>query len=190
MGQEARRYRRMAAFAVVAAVLLLGAAACGDDDSDGDGIEFRTPTPGETATVGGQQPPPAGSPTTPAEETESPPATESPGASPGGGGTEEAGTVLRVETTDDDPLAFDVEELTAPADTEVMVEYANNSSLPHNIHFFEGEDASAPSLAMTEIATGPDVVERVTFTTPAEPGNYYFQCDVHPTQMQGELVVE
>jgi plastocyanin len=30
----------------------------------------------------------------------------------------------------------------------------------------------------------------VQFTTPAQAGSYYFQCDVHPTQMFGHLVVK
>lgn len=182
MGSPRRTRGRAAAIGLLAGALLLGAAACGDDDSD-DEIEFRTPTPAETATVAGQQPPGAASPTTPG--TESPAATESPAGSPTG----EAVT-LRVESTDDDPLAFDVEELTAPAGVELTVEYANNSTQPHNIHFYQGDDADAPSIAMTEIETGPDVIERVTFTAPEEPGTYYFQCDVHPAQMNGDFVVQ
>ncbi|MCK9520721.1 MAG: plastocyanin/azurin family copper-binding protein [Dehalococcoidia bacterium] len=144
------------------ALALAGGIACGDADDGAIGtIEFRTPTPGAEATT------PAGSPN-----------------------GEATGPVLEIETTEDDPLAFSEDELRAPAATEITVEYTNNSPIPHNIHFFEGSNARAPSIAMTDIATGPNAIERVTFTTPDTPGSYFFHCDVHPVQMQGDLVVE
>jgi plastocyanin len=33
-------------------------------------------------------------------------------------------------------------------------------------------------------------VQRASFTVPSKPGRYYFQCDVHPTLMNGFLVVK
>jgi plastocyanin len=71
----------------------------------------------------------------------------------------------------------------------VTVRYLNDSDLPHNIAFFEGADATASRIAATEVVTGPGNLQEVTFTTPAEPGSYYFHCDVHPVQMQGTLEV-
>ena len=50
--------------------------------------------------------------------------------------------------------------------------------------------SSAPSLGKTDIATGPNALETMTFTAPSEPGTYYFWCDVHQTAMQGTYTVE
>jgi cytochrome c oxidase subunit II len=97
--------------------------------------------------------------------------------------------VLETDTTPDAPLAFNVTTLTAPAATEVTVNYLNDTNIPHNIAFFEGPDASAPRIAATEVETGPDNLQTVTFTTPSEPGSYFFHCDVHPVQMIGTLEV-
>lgn len=106
-----------------------------------------------------------------------------------GGGETSGGSGDVLEISTPEGSVFDKTTLTAPANTEVTVRYLNNSDLPHNIHFFLGEDASAESLASTEIEQGPDNLQEVTFTTPSEPGSYYFQCDAHPV-MSGELVVE
>jgi cytochrome c oxidase subunit II len=100
-----------------------------------------------------------------------------------------AGIVLETDTTPDAPLVFNVTTLTAPAATEVTVNYLNDTNIPHNIAFFEGPDASAPRIAATEVETGPANLQTVTFTTPAEPGSYFFHCDVHPVQMIGTLEV-
>ena len=97
-------------------------------------------------------------------------------------------TDLQVATPDEN-LAFSPSTLTAPAGTSVTVTYTNDSSMPHNIHFFDGPDANSPTLATTEVQTGPGVVQHVTFTTPTQPGTYYFQCDVHSDTMKGMLIV-
>lgn len=100
------------------------------------------------------------------------------------------GTVLEVATNQDNPLAFVPSTLEAPAATLVQVNYLNNSSLPHNINFFNGADNTSPSLGATEIVTGPNAPESVTFTTPEAPGSYYFWCDVHFQGMSGTLQVQ
>jgi len=57
-------------------------------------------------------------------------------------------------------------------------------------HLFDGPDASAATIATTKLKTGPHDIEQVSFTVPAKPGRYYFQCDSHPTIMNGYLVVK
>lgn len=96
---------------------------------------------------------------------------------------------LETVTNQDSPLAFVPAELEAPPATVVQVTYVNNSNLPHNIEFFDGPDATAESLGATEVVTGPDAPESVTFTTPDEPGAYYFWCEVHGDSMSGTLNV-
>jgi plastocyanin len=97
--------------------------------------------------------------------------------------------VLRNETTAEQSLEFTEDVLSAPPATPVTVEYLNDSAVVHNIAFYLGEDASAPLIAATELGTGPDNLQTTSFTTPEEPGSYYFHCDVHPTQMQGTLEI-
>jgi plastocyanin len=120
---------------------------------------------------------------------------ESPGASPGGSpaaspGGSPAGVVLDVSTEQATSLAFTPNTLSAPANTSVTVNYNNNSNVLHNIKFFNGPDSSAPVLGATEIVTGPNAIRSVSFTTPAQPGSYYFWCDVHVAGMVGTLQVQ
>jgi plastocyanin len=100
------------------------------------------------------------------------------------------GLTLDVVTEQASLLAFTPSTLTAPANTTVTVNYNNNSNQPHNIRFFNGADNTAPSLGATEIVTGPNALRSVTFTTPAQPGSYYFWCDTHFAAMSGTLQVQ
>lgn len=108
---------------------------------------------------------------------------------PSGGpsGSPGNGLVFDVVTTDADPLAFDPNVIEAQAATQITVNYLNDNTLQHNINFFAGPDSSAPSLGMTPVVTGPGALESVTFTTPDEPGDYLFWCDVHAQTMIGTL---
>lgn len=114
-----------------------------------------------------------------------PPASSSAPSQPAGS----PGLVLQVATNQDQPIAFDPAELSAPANTVVTVIYSNNSNLPHNINFFDGSDQNAPSLGATQVQTGPNVQDSITFTTPSQPGDYFFWCDVHTSAMTGTLHV-
>jgi plastocyanin len=89
------------------------------------------------------------------------------------------------------PLTFDTTTLMATAGAPVTVTFTNDSDLPHNWHVFDGPNSSAPSLAETQIMTGPGAVASVDFTAPTQPGNYFYWCDVHgPAMTTGNLVVE
>jgi cytochrome c oxidase subunit 2 len=124
------------------------------------------------------------------EETAATNATPTPAATPEPGATEApVGTVLGISTVAEDPLAFTSTTIEASAGETVTVEYLNDSSLPHNISFYEGPDASAPLIAKTEIFTGPDALGTVTFEAPTTPGSYFFMCNVHPIQMTGTFAV-
>jgi plastocyanin len=109
-------------------------------------------------------------------------------SSPSGSGG--AGTTVAVETTQDQPIAFNPKDFTVPAGASVTVNYMNNSNLPHNIHFFNGPDSSAPSLGASQTGTGPNDAQTATFTAPTQPGDYYFWCDVHQSAMSGTFHVQ
>jgi plastocyanin len=84
-------------------------------------------------------------------------------------------------------IAFDTEELEAAAGS-ITVEFDNrDGGVLHNMHFFWGDDADDETLAETELEAGP-IVQTLTFD--AEPGAYFYQCDVHPTTMTGTLTVK
>ena len=169
-------------------------AACGSGTSSSD----KTST-AVAGGVGGAQTAPAASPTTAAAPTTaaSPTTAAATGTSTAStGGTSTSGTPaagggavsLSINTPDD--IHFDKSTLNATAGAQVTLTYTNNSDIPHNFHLFDSTDASGKTLATTDVKAGPNDVETVTFSAPTTPGRYYYQCDVHPTQMNGFLVVQ
>ncbi|MDQ4069732.1 MAG: cupredoxin domain-containing protein, partial [Actinomycetota bacterium] len=82
--------------------------------------------------------------------------------------------------------AFSRDEITLAADTEVEVRFDNNDrNVQHNITIL-GQDPSQP-VFRGQLVTG---VATVTYTFHAPPpGEYRFQCDVHPAQMSGRVTV-
>ena len=102
-----------------------------------------------------------------------------------------SGATLHISSTgqNGNTTSFDTQTLNVKAGAQVTLTYTNNTPLPHNWHVFNGDSSSAPTLAKTAIITGPNATTSVTFTAPTKPGRYYFQCDVHPTMMNGYLVV-
>ena len=110
--------------------------------------------------------------------------------SPGAAAGTPAGSSTALTITSPDDEKFDKKQLTAPAATRVTLTLVNDSDLAHNWHVYKGSDDTKGSLAQTEIITGPNKKDSVTFTTPANPGRYFFRCDVHPTTMTGFLVVQ
>ena len=121
--------------------------------------------------------------------TPAPTATPSAVPTPGPSGSGGPGVTVEVTTTDADPLAFDPQTIDAPAATSLTVNYLNDSSLEHNIEFFAGSDQNAELVGGTERKTGPGDSQSVTFTTPAQPGDYFFWCVVHGAAMTGSLHV-
>lgn len=97
--------------------------------------------------------------------------------------------VLEIGSTADKPIAFTASRLEAQAGQAVTVRYSNDSSVPHNIAFFDSPDASGSEIVDSEIITGPGAVTEVTFTAPDTPGEYFFLCEIHPLQMTGTLTV-
>lgn len=83
-------------------------------------------------------------------------------------------------------LMFDTDVIELSADTATTVTLDNqDAGIPHNISIY-GDSSLAEELFKGELFTGPG---KIDYSIPALPaGNYYFQCDVHPT-MAGEVVV-
>ena len=86
-------------------------------------------------------------------------------------------------------LKFDKDELRAPAGQEITVTLDNDDAdMLHNVAFYQSSEGSE-AIFVGDIFTGVDTRE-FTFTTPAEPGTYFFRCDVHPDTMSGDFIVE
>jgi plastocyanin len=87
-------------------------------------------------------------------------------------------------------VAFDTGTIQLPADTATTIMFDNqDAGVPHNLAIYpsSGEVSADAALFQGELITGPD---RIEYAIPALPaGEYFFQCDVHPTTMNGTVVV-
>jgi plastocyanin len=170
----------------IATGLAIAGVACDTDNDDDLGAEFMTPlvTPID-ATGDGAVPdtPVAGAPRLTPDEG-------------GSGGEGEAdptpfpddAVVIEVEEVAE--TQFEPDEFTVGAGEEVNLVLVNNVPITHNLHVFDGDDGDAPTIVETELILGPGEVASETFTAPSEPGEYFFWCDVHATNMTGTMTVE
>jgi plastocyanin len=106
-----------------------------------------------------------------------------------GGGTGPApATGLKVIATDN---KFDKAALEAPANTDITVDFQNNGKVKHNLHFYdkEGGKTLATGAGSDSVFVDGGKSETLSFKTPG-PDTYYFQCDLHPTEMKGTFTVK
>jgi plastocyanin len=118
-----------------------------------------------------------------------------PGGGDGGGGAPGATTITA------DNLAFATTEFTVAAGSETSVTLDNQDAAPHNLVFFQSSTPGEgdPLTGCTggcegdEVRTAPLVPSgesaTITFTAPSEPGDYAYQCQLHP-EMVGVMHVE
>jgi plastocyanin len=81
-------------------------------------------------------------------------------------------------------VQFDLKELHLPAAQAVDLQFVNDDDVQHNFALYDEQGGAV-------LFQGPIVGKGTTiykFTTPPA-GTYFFQCDVHPTQMEGTAVV-
>jgi plastocyanin len=168
--------RRVAIAAGIALLLVGGiaAAAC-------EGTEDFDPTPVTTFQItpaaGG------GTASTPAGE-ETPLATPGTQTQTASDGTPGAGTTIELVGINNE---FDPEEITVPAGAVTIVFDNQDGGVVHNVHVFRGEDDEGEDVGETELEPGP-VVQELELTL--EAGDYFFQCDAHPTTMAGSITAE
>jgi len=97
------------------------------------------------------------------------------------------GTSTTVKLTAKD-IKYDTNRITVPAGQKITVDFTSFDSVQHTFAIYN-QKGDPNSLFVAPFLTGPNKSETFAFTAPAKPGNYYFQCDVHPAQMNGTLVV-
>jgi plastocyanin len=84
-------------------------------------------------------------------------------------------------------IAFDLKELEFPADSEVELILQNqDKGILHNVSIYAGADIAAPAFLKGDFVAGTGAIT-YSFHTPG-PGDYYFQCDIHPN-MNGKAHV-
>jgi plastocyanin len=111
-------------------------------------------------------------------------------AEPGGEGEGE-GQAGGGTTVVSDNFAFDTDTLTATAGEDLVVTLQNPDAAPHNIAVYasaaDGPSETDPIFQGEVIDGGAEVT--YTIPAPEEPGDYYFQCDIHPN-MNGTFTVQ
>ncbi|WP_158303618.1 PQQ-dependent sugar dehydrogenase [Methanosphaerula palustris] len=86
-------------------------------------------------------------------------------------------------------LAFNQSTITVPAGAQVTVTFNNmDSGMPHNFALYT-DSSAATTIFKGSVITGP-ATTTYTFTAPSTPGTYFFRCDVHPTLMFGQFIVQ
>jgi plastocyanin len=124
-----------------------------------------------------------------------------PGGGGGGGGDGDGGGGAPGATTiTADNLAFGTTEFTVAAGSETSVTLDNQDAAPHNLVFFQSSTPGGDPLTGCtagcegdEVRTPPLVPSggsaTLTFTAPSDPGDYAYQCQLHP-EMVGVMHVE
>ena len=82
-------------------------------------------------------------------------------------------------------MAFDQATVTVAGGGAVRIALVNADSMPHNIAVYT-DSSKSEKLYEGEMVTGDTMVYEIA---DLEPGEYFFDCSLHPT-MTGTLVVE
>ncbi|MDQ4124878.1 MAG: cupredoxin domain-containing protein, partial [Actinomycetota bacterium] len=82
-------------------------------------------------------------------------------------------------------LQFDTDTITLVANEPNEIEFENVDSAPHNISIYQDDGATDPIFEGEQISASTTNYE----IDGPKPGEYYFQCDVHP-DMNGTAVSE
>ena len=101
----------------------------------------------------------------------------------GGSTAEVSGGTVEVTAED---IAFSVETITAPAGEAFTVTFTNNEAVPHNFSVYTEEGGE--EIAIGDVI-GQGETDEISIDA-LEPGEYFFVCDVHATEMTGTLIVE
>jgi len=87
-------------------------------------------------------------------------------------------------------IAFNMSTITVPAGASVTVNFDNqDSGIPHNFAVYENlTGGGTKAIFVGGVIAGPKQIT-YHFTAPSASGSYFFECDIHPTIMNGSFVV-
>ena len=122
----------------------------------------------------------------PASKSGAASATSAAAAPAGSGAVSGPGTNLSETTTDN---KYATTSYTIKAGEQVTMVVHNNGTALHNWHVEGVKSTDGKDIVTNPLLVPPGGSATVTFTISA-PGTYKFQCDVHPTQMMGTLIVQ
>lgn len=96
-----------------------------------------------------------------------------------------AETAIEVDAAD---FSFDPDTFTVAAGEDVTITLNNTGEATHTLTVYTDEDFSEPieGADTGNVSAGA----KGEFTNTFDAGEYYFRCDRHPTQMQGEFQAE
>src|SRR5205823_8521573 len=84
-------------------------------------------------------------------------------------------------------VKFDQTTASIPGGPVTIAFDNEDSGVLHNLHIFQGTDATGASVGATDETAGPVAQQlQVSLTQGAA---YFYRCDVHPDQMKGNLTV-
>lgn len=102
---------------------------------------------------------------------------------PAGDGGGEPGSAVSIAAQ---ALAFDKSSLELSSEAPSVIEFDNQEQgVPHNVSIYTAQGGDP--LFQGEIVTGPAQIDYEV--PPLQPGELFFQCDVHPTTMTGTVTV-
>lgn len=105
----------------------------------------------------------------------------------GGEGEHAAGASGGGHTLAASAVQFSTDQLTFPANEETELVLKNDDSVEHDFAIFTDDTAEESLFEGQTAAPGSEV----TYTIPPlEPGEYFFNCPLHPTAMTGTVTVE
>lgn len=105
------------------------------------------------------------------------------GSTSADGGPSDPADVDATVTASD--MAFDQATVTVAGGGTIRIALVNEDSMPHNIAVYT-DSSKSEKLYEGEMVTGDTMVYEIG---DLEPGEYFFDCSLHPT-MTGTLVVE
>lgn len=87
-------------------------------------------------------------------------------------------------------IAFDTKQITVPAGSAVTVILKNeDTGAGHNFSVYQNvTGGQTKAIFVGATITGPGTMA-YRFTAPAAGNSYFFECDVHPTVMNGAFMV-
>ncbi len=103
---------------------------------------------------------------------------------PAGGGGSTSGPSINAADT-----KFDKTTLEATAGADYSITIKNTGKILHNIAFYDRKGGALLPGSKAGVLLKANESETLTFKAPAA-GTYYFQCDVHPAEMNGQFVVK